>query len=174
MILTGPAIDRAVTHGRIRIEPYDPRQLSANAYDWTLHHRLWRCPPELDAARPTDPTPLELDEHGLVLEPGRLYLGRTREFTASDDYVQRLYGAQDIGALGVWVHISAPLGHQGHAIAWTLEIRVVHPVRLYPGMRFGKLTFHTVTGTSASYQHLGRKYRSSPDIDTSRLYEELT
>lgn len=173
MILTGPAIRRAIANEEVRIDPFDPNRLSPNAYDWSLHSELWRCPSELDAAKPTSYTRVLFGPEGVVLEPGVLYLGRTKEFTASETYAQRLYGCQDTGALGIWVHISAPLGHQGHAIAWTLEIRVVHPVRVYPSQTFGKLTFHTVSGESVSYQDLGRKYRSSSGIDTSRLWEEL-
>lgn len=173
MILTGSAIRQAVESNKARIDPFDPNRLSSNAYDWSLHDELWQCPPVLDAAKPTSYTRVLFGPGGVVLEPGVLYLGRTREFTASEVYAQRLYGCQDTGALGIWVHISAPLGHQGHAIAWTLEIRVVHPVSVYPGQTFGKLTFHTVSGESASYQELGSKYRSSRGIDTSRLWEEL-
>ncbi|WP_435108845.1 dCTP deaminase [Nocardiopsis synnemataformans] len=174
MILTGPAIRAAVANGTIHIDPYRSEQVSANAYDWRLGAELRRCAPVLDAAHPTAYTPVPLPAEGVVLEPGVLYLGRTLEYTASETYAQRLYGSQDSGALGIWVHISAPLGHQGHAIAWTLEIRVVHPVRVYPGMPLGKLTFHSTLGQAVSYQRLGRKYRSTRGIDTSRLFEELT
>ena len=173
MILTRQAILDAIKAGQIAIHPFDPGRLSANAYDWTLHGELWKCPPTLDAATPTSYTRVLFGPEGVVLEPGVLYLGRTREFTASEVYAQRLNGSQDTGSLGIWVHISAPLGHQGHAIAWTLEIRVVHPVRVYPGQKFGKLTFHTVNGETVSYQDLGRKYRATAGIDTSRLCEEL-
>ncbi|MEC3891825.1 dCTP deaminase [Nocardiopsis sp. LDBS1602] len=173
MILTRKAILDAVATGRITISPFDPARLSANAYDWSLYGELWKCPPTLDAAVPTSYTQMLFGPEGVTLEPGVLYLGRTHEFTASEVYAQRLNGCQDIGALGIWVHISAPLGHQGHAIAWTLEIRVVHPVRVYPGQTFGKITFHTVNGETVSYQDLGRKYRSTTGIDTSRLWEEL-
>lgn len=53
MILTGPAIRRAIANGEVRIDPFDPERLSPNAYDWSLHSELWRCPFELDAAKPT-------------------------------------------------------------------------------------------------------------------------
>ena len=173
MILTGPAIHRAVDRGEITIDPFTPGRLSPNAYDWHLHTELWRCAGDLDAATATSYTRLRLGPGGLILTPGVLYLGRTLEVTASHIYAQRLYGCQDTGALGIWVHICAPLGHQGHAIAWTLEVRVTHPVRVYPHQVFGKLTFHTVHGATASYQDVGRKYRHSTGIDTSRLWEEL-
>ena len=62
---------------------------------------------------------------------------------------------------------------QGHAIRWTLEIRAAKPVRVYPGMTFGKLVFLTASGTSASYQQQPAKYAATDGIGISRLYEEI-
>ncbi|MGW3347885.1 dCTP deaminase [Nonomuraea rubra] len=173
MILTGPAIAAAIACGDITIDPYDPGRLSPNAYDWRLSDRLRICHDPLDAARPTRCTESLIPATGLALVPGTLYLGLTHERTCSERYAQLLNGNHTIGALGIWVHVSAPLGHTGHAIAWTLEIRVARPVRVYPGMTFGKLVFLQPFGAIASYQRHGRKYTSSAGIDTSRLYHEI-
>lgn len=110
---------------------------------------------------------------GLILEPGVLYLGVTHERTGSETYAQFLNGDRTIGALGIWVHVSAPLGHQGHAIRWILEIRAARPVRVHPRMTFGKLVFLHCLGAPASYQLRGVKYTATAGIDISRLYEEL-
>lgn len=110
----------------------------------------------------------------MVIVPGKLYLGVTHERTHSEHFAQMINGDRTVGALGVWVHVSAPLGHVGHAIRWTLEIRVVRPVRIYPGMTFGKIIFLKTRGAAASYQSMGRKYTQTSGIDTSRLHEELT
>jgi dCTP deaminase len=174
MILTGSAIAAAIERGDITITPYDPRQLSPNAYDWHLGDRIRICDAALDAARPTRYREATIPGTGVLLWPGVLYLGITQERTCSDRYAQFLNGDRTIGALGIWVHVSAPLGHIGHAIAWTLEIRVARPVRVYPGMTFGKLVFLHPFGAVASYQHHGRKYAASTSIDISRLYQELT
>ncbi|MGM0347242.1 dCTP deaminase [Streptomyces sp. Adlamb9] len=173
MILTGPAIAAARAAAEITIEPYDPARLSPNAYDWCLGDTLRICAGDLDAAAPTPYTETTIPLSGLVLEPGVLYLGVTHERTGSETYAQLLNGNRAIGALGIWVHVSAPLGHQGHAIRWTLEIRVARPVRVYPQMTFGKLVFLRCLGTAASYQLHGQKYTSTAGIDISRLYEEL-
>ncbi|MDX3099993.1 dCTP deaminase [Nonomuraea angiospora] len=173
MILTGPAIAAAVARGDITIEPYDARRLSSNAYDWRLGDRIRTCDESLDAAHPTALTESTIPTAGMTLTPGVLYLGITHERTCSERYAQLLNGNRTIGALGIWVHVSAPLGHTGHAICWTLEIRAARPVRLYPGMTFGKLIFLHTFGATASYQQHGRKYTASTGIDTSRLYQEL-
>ncbi|MFB7643081.1 deoxycytidine triphosphate deaminase [Streptomyces sp. NPDC059095] len=173
MILTGPAIAAAVSTGEITIAPYDPARLSPNSYDWRLGDTIRICDSELDAATPTAFTEHPIPASGLVLRPGMLYLGVTLERTGSETYAQLLNGDRTIGALGIWVHVSAPLGHQGHAIRWTLEIRAAKPVRVYPGMTFGKLVFLTALGIPASYQQQPAKYAATNGIDISRLYEEI-
>ncbi|MFE0654201.1 deoxycytidine triphosphate deaminase [Streptomyces sp. NPDC059534] len=173
MILTGPAIAAARAAGEITIEPYEPKRISPNAYDWRLGDTLRFHDGALDAARATEFREVPVPEAGYVLLPEVLYLGTTYERTGSESYAQFLNGDRTIGALGIWVHVSAPLGHQGHAIRWTLEIRASRPVRVYPRMTFGKLVFLQTLGAAASYQDHGLKYRSSEGIETSRLYEEL-
>ncbi|MFG1705414.1 hypothetical protein ACFLIM_19670 [Nonomuraea sp. M3C6] len=138
-----------------------------------MNDRIRICDGPLDAARPTHYTESAIPTTGMVLTPGLLYLGLTLERTCSERYAQFLNGDRTIGALGIWVHVSAPLGHTGHAIAWTLEIRVARPVRVYPRMTFGKLVFLHTFGATASYQRHGRKYTASTNIDISRLYQEL-
>lgn len=173
MILTGPAIAAAVRVGAITIDPFDEARLSPNAYDWRLGDTIRICDGDLDAAAPTTFTEQPIPATGLVLRPDVLYLGVTLEKTGSEKFAQMLNGDRTTGALGIWVHVSAPLGHQGHAIRWTLEIRAARPVRIYPCMTFGKLVFLTAFGHADSYQQRVSKYAASTGIDISRLYEEI-
>lgn len=173
MILTRSEIAKAVESGDIAIEPFDTRRLSPNAYDWRLGDAIRICDSDLDAARSSEFIERTIPPEGMVLLPGKLYLGVTYERTQSEQYAQMINGDRTVGALGVWVHVSAPLGHVGHAIRWTLEIRVARPVRIYPRMTFGKIVFIKTRGNTASYQSMGRKYTNSSGIDTSRLYEEI-
>ncbi|WP_424217020.1 dCTP deaminase (plasmid) [Streptomyces sp. BI20] len=173
MILTGPAIAHAQATGALTIDPYDPARVSPNAYDWRLGNTLRVCASALDAAAPTPYTEVTIPADGYILRPGTLYLGHTLERTASSVYAQFLNGDHATGSLGIWVHVSAPLGHQGHAIPWTLEIRATTPVRVHAGQTFGKLVFFHAHGAPADYQRLGLKYRTSTSVETSRLHEEL-
>jgi dCTP deaminase len=147
--------------------------VSPNAYDWRLGDTIRVCDTELDAARPTELAERTIPPGGMDLLPGNLYLGLTHERTHSDRYAQFINGDRSIGTLGVWVHVSAPLGHTGHAIRWTLEICTVRRVRVYPRMTFGKVIFLKTMGSIASYQDVGQKYATSTGIDVSRLYEEM-
>jgi dCTP deaminase len=173
VILTRTAIGAAIDCGDIVIEPFEAERVSPNAYDWRLGETIWRCDSDLDAARSTPFTESRIPSNGMVLQPGVLYLGVTHERTYSERYAQMINGDHTIGGLGIWVHVSAPLGHVGHAIRWTLEIRVARPVRVYSGMTFGKIIFLTTYGFLSSYQQMGHKYRQTGGIDISRLYEEL-
>lgn len=173
VILTGPEIRRAVASGDIAIEPFDPRRVSPNAYDWRLGDTIRVCDTDLDAARPSEFAERPIPRDGMELVPGNLYLGVTHERTHSDLYAQFINGDRTVGTLGVWVHVSAPLGHTGHAIRWTLEICTARRVRVYPRMTFGKIVFLKTMGALASYQDMGQKYMASSGIDTSRLYEEM-
>jgi dCTP deaminase len=47
--------------------------------------------------------------------------------------------------LGIESHISAGFGDIGFVGNWTLEITVVHPIKIYPGMRIGQVYFHEVS-----------------------------
>jgi dCTP deaminase len=173
VILTGAAIDHARHVGDITIDPYDPSRLSPNAYDWRLGEQIRVCAGNLDAAAPTAYIERTIPAAGMVLVPDVLYLGITYERTGSERYAQLINGDRTTGALGIWVHVSAPLGHVGHAIRWTLEIRVAKPVRVYPLMTFGKIVFLQVHGTRDSYQQAAAKYADTAGIDISRLHEEL-
>lgn len=177
MILTAAAIADAQQAGDILIDPYNPARLSPNAYDWRLGEQIRICAGAtgvvLDAAAPTEYTETTIPAAGIVLRPGVLYLGVTHERTGSERYAQLINGDRTIGALGIWVHVSAPLGHVGHAIRWTLEIRVARPVRVYPLMTFGKIVFLETYGNPDSYQRTTAKYARTDGIDISRLHEEL-
>ncbi|MFJ2784405.1 MULTISPECIES: dCTP deaminase domain-containing protein [unclassified Streptomyces] len=173
MILTGPEITSASKDGRLRISPFTATQINPNSYNVRLGGTLLTYTDQvLDTHRPNPTRRTEIGDDGHVLQPGELHLGHTLERTGSESYAQLLNGDRTTGSLGIWVHVSAPLGHQGHAIRWTLEIRATRPVRVRPGMAFGKLVFLRTHGSPASYQQHGLKYRASEGIETSRLYEE--
>lgn len=142
MILTGPQIIKELELGRLHIDPYSPASIQPNGYDFHLDPQL-RCFDEgLDFAHPPQGQELTIDpESGLLLEPHKLYLGLTSETFNAPHHALWLFGDRSLGSLGVWVQVSAPLGHVGSKIRWTLEIKVICPVRVYSGMVFGKVCF---------------------------------
>src|SRR5690349_18996298 len=111
MILTGPAIHEAVTNGTITIDPFEPRLLNPNSYNYHLGSQL-----EELTSQPADPTEpavtrtINLTDDGFVLQPGTVYLGTTAETIGSSRFVTSLIGRSSMGRLGCFLQISADLG----------------------------------------------------------------
>lgn len=171
MLLTGAEITRQRRDGAIVIEPFAADQVEQNSYGFRLGHRLLSCDDEVyDARRPLERiAPAEIPAEGVLLYPNRLYLGETLEIIGSTRYACELYGTLSIAALGVWIQVSAPLGHTGAIVRWTLEIRVTQPIRLHRGMLIGKVAFWSVNGDVVQYH--GR-YAGSIAVTESRLCTE--
>lgn len=172
-ILSDNAILAAMNAGHIKIQPFDSDCLGGNSYDVRLASTLlvYRRqvagsfadrPLDCQADEPTWTAEIPEDE-GLVLYPGQLYLGVTREYTETWMHVPYLDGKSSVGRLGIFTHVTAGRGDVGYSGHWTMEIVVVVPVRVYANMKIGQLTFHTVEGeVRRSYANkAGAKYGSA-------------
>ena len=148
MILTDQQIRAEMERGTIVVEPYDPACLGTNSYDVHLGPYLSVYRDEvLDARRHNEIDTFEIDAtDGFVLQPGRLYLGVTQEYTETHATVPFLEGKSSVGRLGIDIHATAGKGDVGFCNHWTLEISVSMPVRVYRGMPIGQLIYFTVQG----------------------------
>ena len=109
VILSGKEIYRNLNK-KIFIEPFNERQLNPNSYNLRLHNQLLVYEdPVLDMKKPNKTSVLTIPESGLVLEPNRLYLGRTVEYTRTEGFVPMLEGRSSVGRLGLVVHVTAAL-----------------------------------------------------------------
>ncbi|MCL6451615.1 MAG: hypothetical protein K6T75_10020 [Acetobacteraceae bacterium] len=171
MILTGDEILREVRRGRIQISPFSPERLEPNSYGFSLASDFIRYDAAvLDSLRERPrQVRFTIPESGYVLEPGRFYLGSTVEIMGSDYYAATLYARRSVSTMGMWIQFSAPLGHTGAIIPWTLEITVVHPIVVYPGMLIGKIAFWKPLGFKQIY---AGKYIHSTTVVPSRIYDE--
>lgn len=168
MILTGNRISTGVQSGQITIRPYSPRNLEPNSYGVTLGGRFLDCTTEsLDARRDPSMSASFLEDAGRVLEPGGFYLGETGGVLGSTRFAATLYATRSLASMGMWIHFSAPLGHTGAVIRWTLEIRVAHRIIVYPGMPIGKIAFWCPRGAVVPYR--GR-YLSSTTVRPSAMH----
>jgi dCTP deaminase len=171
MILSGRQI-RNHLGSEIAIDPFNPEQLNPNSYNLRLHDELVVYDaPVLDMRAENPVSRLRIPPEGLELEPDRLYLGRTLEYTATDGFVPMLEGRSSIGRLGLFVHITAGFGDVGFRGYWTLEIFCVQPIRVYPGVQICQIFYHTIEGDYDSYE--GGKYQNNTGIQQSLLYREL-
>ncbi len=147
MILSDKKILEEIENGNILIEPFDRAYLGSNSYDVHLGKYLAAYTDrELDARKHNKIEEILIPEEGYVLHPGTLYLGVTQEYTETHRHVPFLEGKSSTGRLGIHIHATAGKGDVGFCNTWTLEITVVHPVRIYAGMPVGQLIYFEVDG----------------------------
>lgn len=171
MILTGPEIARQRHAGRITIEPFSPEQVNPNSYNFRLGPVLKVYADEmLDVRRPNPAQELAIPETGLVLRPDRIYLGSTVEVMGSDSYVPIIRARSGIARLGLFVHVTADLIDIGSVNQWTLQLHAVQPVRIYPGLLIGQVTFWTTQGDVTLYSG---KYQGTRGPQESRIHQDF-
>jgi|SRR5579883_300955 dCTP deaminase len=163
MILTGLAICRERLRGKISIEPFDKQHVNPNSYNFHLHNRILMRGNETDRWHSQT-----LGTRGIVLFPRKLYLAATAEVIGSENYVVTLLGKSSIGRLGIFLNITADLGHLGCRSRWTLELMVVQPVRVYAGMCIGQVAFWTATKLRSA-QYNGRYHRNLSPVPNRDL-----
>lgn len=171
MILSGLEIKKRIGNDII-INPYSEKQLNPNSYNLKLHNELMVYDnPVLDMKKPNRASKLIIPEDGLMLETGKLYLGRTLEYTETNNLVPMLEGRSSIGRLGLFIHITAGFGDVGFSGFWTLEMLCVQPIKIYPFVEICQIFYHTIEGDFESYE--GGKYQKNTGIQASMLYKDF-
>jgi Deoxycytidine deaminase len=152
VILTGREIVRQRDQGALTIEPFTVGQLNPVSYNYRLSPVLRTHRAQvIDTHTPNELEECVIPDDGLVLTPGRVYLGTTLEEIGSTVFVPSLIGRSSLGRLGVFLQYSADLGNVGSCHRWTLEIKVVQPTRVYSGMTAGQVTFWSTVGAELAY-----------------------
>lgn len=171
MILSGKEIQRRLGKDII-IEPFNEKQLNPNSYNLRLHDELLvYTEPVLDMKIENKMQSIKIPKEGFVLEPGKVYLGRTVEYTKTDNLVPMLEGRSSLARLGLFIHITAGMGNVGASCCWTLEIVAVHPIRIYPGVEICQIFYHTIQGDFERYQ--SGKYHEDREVGPSLFYKEF-
>lgn len=171
MILSGLEIKNKLGN-ELTIEPFDEKQLNPNSYNLRLHKDILVYENQiLDMKKENKAIPMEIPEEGLLLDPGKLYLGRTVEFTKTLNYVPMLEGRSSIGRLGLFVHITAGFGDVGFSGFWTLEMFCVQPIRIYTGIEICQIYYHSLEGAYQEYK--SGKYQNNSGIQPSLLFKDF-
>jgi dCTP deaminase len=187
VILTGKEIEKRLGTDII-ISDFNKDRLNPNSYNLRLHHVLATYKtivvtmPDGRGGYETIKTPIDLKKNnpveeliipdsGLVLEPGKLYLGRTIEYTETSNLVPMLEGRSSLARAGIFIHATAGFGDIGFKGTWTLEISVVQPVRIYPNMEVCQIYYHTLLGDIEEYK--SSKYQGQKGIVPSMMWTEL-
>ena len=149
MILTGQEIIKGIKANDITVLPFDPSMVNPNSINYRLGTTIKKFV-KFENNKSVFQS-LELPESGLLLEPGVCYIGNTKEIIGSSKYPMSLIGRSSIARLGLFLQISANLGHTGSCHQWTLEIVACRPIKIYPNMRIGQVSFWTNYGDVKNY-----------------------
>ena len=171
MILSGNEINRRLGEDII-IEPFCENQLNPNSYNLRLYNELLVYDDEiLDMKKSNNTKKIIIPKEGLLLEPGKLYLGRTVEYTRTDNCVPMLEGRSSVGRLGLFIHVTAGFGDVGFSGYWTLEIFCVQPIRIYADVEICQIYYHAIEGDYTKYT--SGKYQNNEGIQPSLLYRDF-
>lgn len=171
MILTGNEIHKQVKLGKIHISPFTKGDLNPNSYNFRLGDTLkvYTCK-TLDPATQNAFKTIQIPKTGLVLQPNQLYLGHTIEEMGSDHFVPIMQARSSVGRLGLYIYLNSGLGDLGFKKQWTLELHVIHKLRVYPGMKVGQMLFWKPVGTIHLYEG---KYKDSVGPETSQIWRDF-
>lgn len=114
---------------------------------------------------------INIPPEGLQLTPGRLYLGRTVEYTETHKAVPMLEGRSSVGRLGLFIHVTAGFGDVGFRGYWTLEIFCVQPIVIYPDVEICQIYYHEISPDHVEYT--SSKYQGNSGIQPSMMYKDF-
>lgn len=187
MILTAEQI-LAELGDKIEIYPFDVGQLNPNSYNLRLADELLVYKEKVLDMKIKNPYELiHIPEDGLLLMPGRLYLGRTMEKTETRGYVPMIEGRSSVGRLGISIHETAGFGDIGFTGYWTLEISVIQPTIVYAGVEICQIYYHKIdenpetSGIPHCLDYAGKyprsyisgKYQNNDGIQPSMMWKDF-
>jgi len=196
MILSDKLILEAIEKGDIVITPFERSRVGTNSVDLTLGNILkiytnftqastsgqiqpWNSAVDASAALDVkfENKMVDIDisgEDGYILQPGILYLASTAEWTETRNYVPELKGKSSMARLGLSIDQTASFGDNGFCGNWTLEITVIHPLKVYAGQKIAQI-FYTTTGeTLVPYdQKPDAKYSGQTGTTESKMHKNF-
>ena len=171
MILTGKEIFKEVINDKITILPFNESQLNPNSYNFRLGKYLKKYKNYiLDPKVKQETEEIIIPDDGYVITPGRIYLGHTQEVLGSNYYVPLIKGRSSTARLGLFVHITADIVDIGSISQLTLQLYPVQPIKIFPGMLIGQITFWKVFGDIDLYNG---KYQGARGPCESKIYKDF-
>jgi dCTP deaminase len=171
MILTGNEIMKRLNK-EIFIEPFNPERVNPNSYNLSLADELMVYTEDiLDPKKENKTDTIIIPEEGYMLEPGKVYLARTSEYTKTFNLVPMIIGRSSLGRLGLAVHVTSGFGDVGFCGYWTMQLICVQRMKIYPGMKICQIFYHTVCGDTTDYS--SDKYQNSGKIVASKIFQEF-
>ena len=162
MILTGSEIEKEVKKSNITIIPFNKNQVNPNSYNYRVDNEI------IDFSD-NKTKKIKIPKTGFVLKPHQIYLANTYEILGSEKYAMSLIGRSSLGRLGLFLQVSANLGHTGSKHSWTLELVSAKPLRIYPYMIIGQISFWDNKGKILHYRKSYSKYNKPKQSKIRRL-----
>ena len=142
------------------VMPFDEDLLNPASLDVTLGSRIMIEVPETPELQVVDILGHTAEDPYLI-QPGEFFLAETREIFNLPNHVGAQFVLKSSRAREGWDHAEAGWCDPGwYGSRLTMEIsnqRRLHPLGIWPGMKFGQLKFILVSGTvERSYAETGR------------------
>lgn len=171
-VLVDSDFKKFIKKGWIEISDFSEERLNPNSYNLRLGNKLLVYTDDiLDMKSENKTKEIIIPEEGIVLYPGKLYLGETMETTYGGDFIPLLEGRSSTGRLGINIHATAGWGDIGFRGKWTLEISVLQPVRIYPGCEICQYVLETAEGQVEHTYH--GKYQNQDGVIASRMNRDF-
>ena len=171
MILSGRKISEEFLNGKIIITPFDEGHINSNSYDLTLGNEFVRYTEEiLDPAIENSYEKFTADAGGVSLKGGDFILSHSLEIIGSNHYVPIIHARSSIARLGLFVHVTADLIDIGSVGNITFQLFSTLPIKIYPGMKIGQVSFWKPLGEISLYEG---KYQGSSGVKTSQSYRDF-
>lgn len=147
MILSSSEILKEIEKSNIEINPIDINLFGTVSYKFRLGPSITHIDNEGRAK-----TVSLLKHDSYILLPNNLYLAHTHEKFGSTVYCQKIYGIREIANFGLFIHVTANLGHTGSYLNWTLELVPTIPIKVLHLMIIGQITFWKTQGINSKYK----------------------
>lgn len=169
-MLNKQAIENQIEKKNIYVDNYQ-KNLTPNGIIVTLSNKLKVYEePFISVKRENKVKEIIIPEEGLLLEPRKLYLGSTNEYTKTNNLVPIIKGLEHLSIGGMEVHVTAGFGDNGFEGTWTLEIICANPTLVKPNMQIGELLYINLVG-NPNIKYKG-KYLHQIEPTESRLNKE--
>lgn len=172
MILTGNEIKSEVGLGKIKIKPFNINHCTTNSYDLCLGNVLIQYTEDvLDPKKENKYQELVIPKEGMILPKNSFFLGSSKEKIGSNFYVPMIHAKSGVARLGLFVHVTADLVDIGYYGEITFQLYATLPVKIYPGMKLGQVSFWVPKGEINLYNG---KYQNSTGPQVSKTYQDFS
>ena len=171
MILTGNEITKQVRNGKIVLEPFDEKSITTNSYDLRLGDSVIEYLDEvMDPAKEPKYLIKKIPKTGLWLKKGDFILGHSVEILGSKNFVPIIHAKSSIARRGLFVHVTADLIDIGSIGNVTFQLYATLPIRIYPLMQIGQVSFWVPKGKITLYTG---KYQGSTGPQPSKVHKDF-